>query len=197
MLTPAMLTQGEGYPQDVRMVLLSHAKACGYAIDRRGHAKEEETRPNMRPRDWKNWKVLESRAGKSVGDSVGESWEVCYWVKDRAIAFDGQKGPIACGRPSGESRRTTVTTVDTQTRTDARTQITQIQTDASTYTQTYNADRGPDCPHADPDKSKVKTAQASAIGDEPKVKTKKRDTPCPTQGGAGGAQEIGPQGCCE
>ena len=80
---------------------------------------------------------------KICGDSVGESWEVCYWAKDRAIAFDGQKGPIACGRPSGESRRTAVTIVDTQTRTDAA-------------AENENA-----------------IAQASAIGDEPKVKTEK------------------------
>ena len=111
-----------------------------------------------------------------MGDFRGRVLGVCYWVKDRAIAFDGKKGPTACGRPSAragkQSTRTEVPTLVTQSQTDARTQITQIQTDASTYTQTYDADRGPDCPHADPDKSKVKTAQASAIGDEPKVKTK-------------------------
>ena len=145
-----MLKQGEGYPAHVRMVLLSHAHSCGYAIDRRcGHAKlhneveEEKTLSNMRPCDWKYWKVLESRAGKSVGDYVDESWEVVYWVKDRAIAFDGKNGPICCSRPSGEARRTAVTIVDTQTRTDAA-------------AENENA-----------------IAQASAIGDEPKVKTEK------------------------
>ena len=44
--------------------------------------------------------MLEDVHGKCKGGGVSPEWEVCYWVKDRAVAFDGAVGPIVCYRPT-------------------------------------------------------------------------------------------------
>ena len=87
-------------PVQRRLVLLRHAFIGGYATEIGPRHVRDTTDQTLRPCDWEKWRVLEDRYGKCKGDCVCTSWEVCYWVKDRAVAFDGAVGPIVCYRPS-------------------------------------------------------------------------------------------------